>query len=151
MSAPISVREAFIESAIGGDGWKNSWNGARFYTSSHTVADQMQTLCVTTGIQCSQKSKPNVNGTMMWDLQLKYSRYKTVDNRPRANGEKQIKIVHHDEEDFFCYSVPSGILVTRRNGRYHSTVTPKSRSRGRSSATDGSQDMEGPRVRSVQR
>lgn len=113
-------RQALLESLIDGDGSRYNHGGeggAGYYTVSEKLADDVQILAISLGfaakkIKCIQP--PNT----------KNKKYYTIFRVGITSSDRTIRILNHTHVskqfysgEIFCYTVPNGIFLTRRNGK----------------------------------
>jgi len=109
----INVRRALYKALMDGDGGRSggSW---RYSTVSKQLSEQMQLLAISLGYGASVSKE-----TMNYRAE-KRDIYR-VWIRSRLTGESHLKKQHvHEvwyEGTVYCFQVPTGIYVTRRNGK----------------------------------
>lgn len=117
MEAPINQRRAVFSALMSGDG-DVSGGSFRYTTKSKVLADQMQLLAVSLGYGSSvalEESLYRYNGTErkneIWRVYI----------RTQITDTSILKPKHISREQYtgmvYCFNVPHGIYVTRRNGK----------------------------------
>lgn len=125
----LSQRQAqiFVDNLVFFDGTKDYIsNTTKFYTSNFNIAKAFELACVIGGYSVNKgaerisdiSSKPNIAytiskrdaiGVVRWGREYKYERT----NTKKRNGLKETK---NNSGQVWCVTVPSGIIVVRRNG-----------------------------------
>lgn len=104
-------RRILFEALVDGDGsrdMRDGHTGIAYYTSSPRLADDVQRLAIQLGYRA--KVTDLREQTRVLRLQLVPGRRETM------IGMQALKYVPYNGK-VFCYSVPSGLFVTRRNGK----------------------------------
>lgn len=113
----LSVRKKFIEAMLLGDGriHENILSGS-FDTPNKSIAEGFQIILNLSGYRAIYKYYKNKNQTDMYSVSYCQKEHVNFDFRPRKNGICNIQRVIHEPLEYSCFTVPSGILITRYNG-----------------------------------
>lgn len=111
MYAPINRVRIFFDACILGDGSHISKNRINFFTPSKQMAEDFQFLCMRLGYGSYIEALPLKQGK---SVQL-YSVCISTKNEQRCS--KQHKQIEKYNGEVFCFTVPSGLLVMKRNSK----------------------------------
>ena len=114
------VREEFLRHLVLADGTpnkKSKKHGCAFYSANKALVDDVQILFTMTGFRASLQTYHNANGTEVYRLNCVKTSVRSMDNRIRKSGNKQLTRVKHEPIEYSCFSVPTQILVTRHHGK----------------------------------
>lgn len=114
------VREEFLRHLVLADGTTvkdSKKQGCTFYSANKSFVDDVQILFTMTGFRASLQTYHNANGTEVYRLNCVKTSVRSMDNRIRKSGNKQLTRVKHEPIEYSCFSVPTQILVTRHHGK----------------------------------
>lgn len=116
-TSSLNVRKKFIEAMLLGDGrlYKDKISGS-FDTQSKSIADEFQLILNLSGYRSIVRPYKNQNFTDMYSVSYCLNEYINLDFRTRKNSSCNIQKVKHEPLEYSCFTVPSGILITRYNG-----------------------------------
>jgi hypothetical protein len=113
LDAPRDVRRALFDALMEGDGGKSGFS-LRYSSTSQRLADDMQRLAISLGYGASvtlERRQFNGRDCPIYRIWI----------RTRITDVAHLKPKHIQREAYsggvYCFSVPSGIYVTRRNGK----------------------------------
>lgn len=126
LHAPLNIRLALIDELKHWDGRKVEWNeGFEYYTSKKHEADLVSSICAISGYSCTiRKYAPRENSIT----------YENGTTSTIRGGESYRLLIHprgelclgkqkFKEEEYtgmtYCFTMPKGTLVVRRNGCTH--------------------------------
>ena len=113
MESPQWTRRALYEALMSGDGGRSggSW---RYSTVSTTLADQMQLLAIGLGYGASISAETRkYRGVDRGIFRVWIRTNITTESRLRPDDVSRVWY----EGNIYCFQVPTGIYVTRRNGK----------------------------------
>ena len=114
-TSSISVRRKFIDTMFLGGCSKDTLNPS-FITPSKYIAEEFQILLNLSGYTSILNLYKNENNVDMYSVSYNKDEYFDLDFRTRENGICNIHKVEHEPLEYSCFTVPSGILITRYNG-----------------------------------
>lgn len=116
MSLPIENIRHFLQSVLDCDGEHDNRKNRNYIGisfQSKRLCDDFQILMFRMGHRAIYHSFTNENGTTMYRMSITFNT-----DRVRIDNRNCVKDVHFDNTvRAVCYSVPTGLLVVRRNGK----------------------------------
>ena len=87
-----------------------------FDTPNKSIAEGLQIILNLSGYRSILRKYKNRNQTDMFSVTYCKKEHVNLDFRNRKNGISNLQRVKHDPLEYSCFTVPSGILITRYNG-----------------------------------
>lgn len=122
-TSDIESMKAFLRGFMAGDGSIDKNGSRKMCTASWRLADDLHEMCVKVGWMANKKRYKRKNRIWRFDEQSgqRFSEYYYEVKLPRKRGRYPLVQRHHwytEQYDGFvhCVTVPSGIVMVRRNG-----------------------------------
>lgn len=112
----LSTRQVklLLKTMIDGDGTYKKFGNFVYYTTSKQLADDIQKMCVISGIVSNVRRQYGTMYQILIDFEedRKY-KYLILSDKDSQNVEVKEVV----EQEIVCFTVPNEILITRRNGK----------------------------------
>ncbi len=113
--APIKQLQLFFDACVCGDGTiQNGKNSGCFYTTSMQLLDDFQFICMRLGYS-TRITKQRLKGNRTVQLYIIHILFKSEYHVNAKDSKNFGKEAYNGK--VFCFTVPSGLLVTRRNNK----------------------------------
>ena len=117
-STPNELR-AFLRGFTEGDGWQSKSGLIGLYTSSDRLADDLQEIAMKAGYVANRSSREQTSGFAIGSMSYRialWSNRKQFEFPSLKCGRGWYRQPYRGQ--VYCVSVPSGIVMVRRNGKY---------------------------------
>lgn len=115
----LSGRQArlLLDVMIAGDGTKHG-SGHVYYTVSKELADNVQAMCVASGVVSDVWGPYPMRGSLMYQVFVgEPGMAQTCTIKIAEKGSSNLQMVDVIDASVVCFTVPNGILITRRLGQ----------------------------------
>jgi hypothetical protein len=112
---PKDLLQIFLDAYIDGDGTTDKRKNrfcSTIYIANKQMVDDLQYICLRLGYSTNISSKIESTGSTMYKLNI------TKNKREVKVSNEYTEVLHYDAPvKSVCFSVPTGLLIVRRNGK----------------------------------